>query len=122
MKKNKIIFWITTVIISLMMILSAINYFTNAEVIIEMSRLGFPSFFVKELGMFKIIGALVLIIPLIPTKIKEWAYAGFGIVFISAFIAHLNAGDPVSTAAAPLVFLAILAVSNVFYHKTKNHE
>lgn len=122
MKKNKIIFWSTTAIISLMMIVSAVSYFTNDEVILEMSRLGFTSFFVKQLGIFKIIGALVLIIPQISTKIKEWAYAGFGIVFISAFLAHLNAGDPVSTAAAPLVFLALLAVSNVFYHKTKSHE
>jgi len=120
MKKHKIIFWVTTSIVSLMMIFSAISYFTKPEMMEGMNRIGFPDFFVKELGIFKIIGALVLIIPQFPTRIKEWGYAGFGIVFISASIAHLNAGDPSIMVAAPIVFLVLLVLSNVFYHKTKS--
>ena len=119
MKKNKIIFWVTTAIISLMMTMSALSYFTSPETMEGMRHLGYPSYFVKQLGVFKIVGALVLIIPQFPTRIKEWAYAGFGIVFISAFIAHLSVGDPVSKAIAPMIFLVILAVSNLFYHKIK---
>jgi hypothetical protein len=119
MKKNRIIFWVTTVMIGLMMIMSALIYFTSPEVMQNMNRLGFPSYFVKELGIFKIIGALVLLLPQVPTRIKEWAYAGFGIVFISATIAHLNVGDPLSMVITPLIVMAILVVSNVFYHKTK---
>tara|TARA_R110000850_G_scaffold40805_1_gene105104 strand:- start:1568 stop:1936 length:369 start_codon:yes stop_codon:yes gene_type:complete len=119
MKKNKIIFWVTTAIVCLMMIFSAFNYFTNPEAMEGMSKLGFPSFFVKELGIFKIIGALALLIPQIPTRVKEWAYAGFGIVFISAFLAHLNAGDPTSMLAMPIIFLVLLAISNIYLHKIK---
>ena len=78
-------------------------------------------FFKKEriFTLAKITGVVVLIIPNIPTRIKEWAYAGFGITFISASIAHFSSGDPVSIAITPLIFLAILIVSNIYLHKLK---
>ena len=70
-----------------------------------------------ELACAKILGTLVLLIPQIPTKIKEWAYAGFGITFISATIAHINSGDPTSAVVTPMVLLGILAVSNFYLTK-----
>ncbi|WP_232227843.1 hypothetical protein [Leptospira wolbachii] len=54
-----------------------------------------------------------------PRRFKEWAYVRFGITFISAAIAHLQSGDSVSTAIAPIVIFRILAVSYVFYYKTQ---
>lgn len=117
MKRNNIIYWIATSILSLMMIFSAYQYFTNAEIKGAFVHLGFPDYFRTELAIAKILGALILILPMIPLRIKEWAYAGFGITFISAAIAHYSSGDPVSAVITPLVFLAVLIVSNVFLHK-----
>ena len=51
-------------------------------------HLGYPDYFRIELVIFKVIGALVLILPMAPARLKEWAYAGFGITMISAFISH----------------------------------
>ncbi len=117
MKKNKIIYWATTGVISLMMLFSAYQYLINSEMEEAFKHLGFPGYFRIELALAKIAGAAILLIPQIPARIKEWAYAGFGIVFISASIAHFNSGDPVKNVIMPVVFLAILIASNIFLYR-----
>ena len=92
MKKNKIIFWTTTVVFSLMMMLSALQMLFNPQLAADFVHLGFPGYFRIELALAKIIGVLVLTIPQVPVRIKEWAYAGFGIDLISASIAHSATG------------------------------
>ncbi|RAV28635.1 DoxX family protein [Sinomicrobium soli] len=117
MKTNKIIFWITTAIISLMMLFSAFQYLTNPDMIQAFTHLGYPSYFRVELAIAKMIGAVLLLIPALPRNIKEWVYAGFGIVFITAAISHGSSGDPVNIVVMPLIFLLILIVSYVYFHK-----
>ncbi len=119
MKKNTIIFWTSTGIFSLMMFFSAYSYFTNPEIATGFKQMGFPDFFRIELAYAKLIGALALIIPVVPLRVKEWAYAGFGINLISATITHLALGHPTANAVTPLVLLAILVVSNIYLHKIK---
>lgn len=115
--KNKIIYWAATGLVSLMMLFSAYAYFTDPNVSAGFVAMGFKDFFRIELGIAKLLGAIVLLIPVAPKLIKEWAYAGFGITFISAFIAHAANGDPVSAMVMPLVALSLLAVSRVFFAK-----
>ncbi len=117
MKKNNIIYWLTTGVISLMMVFSAFMYLTNPEIEIAFQHLGFPSFFRVELAWAKVVAAAVLIIPFIPVRVKEWAYAGLGIVFVSATIAHIVNGDAVSVVISPVIFLGILVISNIYLHK-----
>ncbi|MCW3463481.1 DoxX family protein [Chitinophaga nivalis] len=117
MKKNKIIFWITTGLISIMMLFSALSYLTNPEIKQGFHHLGFPDYFRIELAVAKILGTLVLIIPAVPKQLKEFAYAGFGFTFISAAIAHFSSGDPTSVVTAPFLFIILLVVSYIHYHK-----
>ncbi len=117
MKKDKIIYWVSTGVIGAMMLFSGYSYFTNPQIVEGFKHMGFPDFFRVELGIAKIIGALILLIPQIPTKIKEWAYAGFIITFVSASIAHINAGDPTPNVITPLVMLVVLLVSNFYLSK-----
>ncbi|MCZ4223668.1 DoxX family protein [Pedobacter rhodius] len=117
-KTIKIIYWISTVLISLMMIFSAYSYFTNAEVKNGFKHLGFPDYFRIELAVAKILGAIILLVP-VKYQLKEWAYAGFAITFISAFIAHTASGDPIANRVGPIVFLLILVLSYYTYHKSK---
>lgn len=117
MKKNKIIYWVATGIIALLMVFSAYNYLTNPQMAEGFKHLGFSNYFRVELAVAKIFGALVLIIPAIPVRIKEWAYAGFGITFISASIAHASSGDAAAMAITLIVFLIILIISNIYLHK-----
>ncbi|WP_240916523.1 DoxX family protein [Pedobacter sp. HDW13] len=117
-KAIQITYWISTALVSLMMVFSAYSYFANPEVKQGFQHVGFPDYFRVELGIAKLLGAIVLLVP-IKGLIKEWAYAGFTIVFVSACIAHLASGDTIGHASAPLIFLAVLAVSYFTYHKSK---
>ena len=117
MKKNKIIFWVTTVLFSVLMIFSAVNYLVSKEMAEAFKHLGFPAYFRIELAIAKIIGALVLVLPVFGHNIKEWAYAGFGITLVSAAIAHFNVGDGAAVSSAPLIVFLILATSYIYKNK-----
>ena len=118
-KTIKITYWISTAIVSLMMIFSAYSYFTNPEVKQGFQHLGFPDYFRVELAIAKILGAIILLAP-IKGQVIEWAYAGFAFTFISAFIAHSASGDPINNRIGPIVFLVVLALSYFTYHKAKS--
>ena len=80
-------------------------------------HLQYPAYFSNALVVFKVLGALVLIIPQMPKFVKEWAYAGLSFVFIFASISHFSIDGFGFQGILPLIFLAILAVSYVYYHK-----
>lgn len=117
MKKDKIIFWTTTAIIALMMVFSGFSYFTNEQMKDAFVHLGFPDYFRLQLGTSKLLGAILLILPMVKGKIKEFTYFGFALTFISAIIAHFASGDPLSLAIMPSIFLVILSASYFYYNK-----
>lgn len=86
------------------------------------AHIGFPDWFRMELGIAKLLGALALAIPAIPARVKEWAYAGFFINFLSAFLAHYFTGDPASNLIAPIVLLVLLIASYVAREKVFKTE
>ncbi len=116
MKGIKITYWITTGIVALMMIYSAYSYLTNEQMVQGFQHLGYPGYFRVELAVLKLIGVVLLLAP-VATRIKEWAYIGFAITFVSAFIAHTASGDPVNYRMMPVIFLVLLIVSYISYHK-----
>jgi uncharacterized membrane protein YphA (DoxX/SURF4 family) len=73
------------------------------------AHLGYPAYFANLLGIAKLLGVCALLAPRLP-RIKEWAYAGFAIVIVSASYSHLESGDGLK-ALEPLATLAALAVS-----------
>ena len=83
-------------------------------------HLGFPPYFKLELTLAKVLGILALVIPGVPFKVKEFAYAGFAITLASASIAHLGRGDAALSilfVIDPLVFLGLLAISYVYFER-----
>ena len=117
MKATKITFWITTTIIFLFEGLMP-ALFSQTEMGKEGIRhLGYPAYFGLMVLVFKIVGALSLIIPKIPSRVKEWAYAGFGIEFICASVSHLAVDGFDFQTIMPLIFLGILVLSYRAYHK-----
>ena len=121
-KRNKIIYWIcTSLIVAFDSLLPALTF--NTPLAKEgISHLGYPDYFRIELTVAKIIGGILLIFPFIPARLKEWAYAGFGIAFISAFIGHTVVDGPGFQSFLPLIILLILIVSYIFYHKIKRDK
>lgn len=89
-------FWISTVLLALQMSFTAYAQLRLPQVAETFAHLGFPAYFRVELSWAKLAGAAALLIPMVPARLKEWAYAGFAITLISALIAHLAVGDPVA--------------------------
>jgi DoxX-like family len=120
MKKNDIIFWVTTGIIFLFEgVLVALT--SQTELAKEGIRhLQYPAYFGGLLAIFKVAGALALFVPQVPPQVKEWAYVGFGFNFIWAAYSHgMVDGLGNFQTWFPLIFLGLLVVSYVFYHKRR---
>jgi hypothetical protein len=117
MKKDKIIYWTSTILGAAMMLASAFMYFSNPIVAQGFQHLGFPDYFRVELGVAKLIGAALIVIPQIPRRIKEWAYIGFFITFISASVAHINAGDGMQQVLSPILPFILFGISYIYYHR-----
>nr|WP_315247582.1 DoxX family protein [uncultured Flavobacterium sp.] len=122
MKKAKIIFWTTTILIFLFEgVMPALK--SQSEMAKEGIRhLGYPEYFGNALVVFKILGVLALIIPQVPRNVKEWAYAGFGFDFIFASISHFAVDGVTFDGFFPLIVLVILAISYIYYHKINRYK
>lgn len=117
MKKDKIIFWTTTVIIFLFEgLMPALTGHTDLAKQ-GIAHLGYPDYFRIELNIFKVLGSLALILPMVPARIKEWAYFGLALSMISAFIAHAVVDGVNGQTFFPIIPLVILIVSYIYYHK-----
>jgi hypothetical protein len=119
MKTQKIIYWSTTGLIALFEgVMPALT--SQTKLAKEgIKHLGYPEYFGDALVIFKVLGVLALIIPKVPTRIKEWAYAGFAFDFIFAAISH-GAVDGINFQTFfPFIVLAILMLSYVSYHKLR---
>ncbi|MGC4129043.1 MAG: DoxX family protein [Bergeyella sp.] len=117
MKKEKIIFWTSTIIIALFEgVMPALT--SQTELAKEGIRhLGYPEYFGNALVIFKILGVLALIVPQVPKRVKEWAYAGFAFDFIFASISHFAVDGMNFQSFFPLIFIGILTLSYISYHK-----
>lgn len=93
MKTTKIIYWITTGLLSALVLMSAGMYlFNNAMVQGSFTALGFPLWIIYPLAFFKIAGIATIVSNKFPLA-KEWAYAAFFFNFLLAMGAHIAVGD-----------------------------
>ena len=109
MKTARIIYWIVTGLLCLMMLGSAMVYIINpVEAAKVFTNLNYPAYLIYPLAIAKILGVTAII-----TKkskaLKEWAYAGFFYDFALALTAHLNARD--GGFVFPILALTLLLTS-----------
>ena len=116
-KTSNILYWITTTAIFLFEGVMPALTFRSQMAVDGIASLGYPSYFNPMLTAFKVLGALALIIPAVPPRIKEWAYAGFGFDFIAAFVSIWAVGGVSGALALPAVAFAFLTVSYRTYHR-----
>ena len=124
MKKNKILFWVATIILfiweglmPLGTVLFAPEYVTTGT-----KALGYPDYFAYTLIICKVLGVIAITFPAIPGKVKEWAYAGLTFNLIFAAISHACVDKNIGYILMPLAFLGILAVSYIYGNKIRNNS
>jgi putative oxidoreductase len=116
-KDKKILYWIAKGFISFFMLFSAYYSYSHAR---DLQLLGFPDYFRIELVLAKVTGAILLLIPRVPLRVKEWIYAGFIIEMVSAIIAHICSHDPASQVVFVFVDLTII-VSCINYVSKRDY-
>lgn len=122
MKRDRIIFWISTSIIFLfegVMPLAAL-IFSPDSFNAGTKPLGYPDYFAYGLIVCKILGSTALIVPKLHPRIVEWAYAGLTFNLIFASFSHLMVDRIMGYVLFPIIVLAILSISYSFRIKQKS--
>ena len=116
-KRNKIIYWVSTIWLALGFVSTgAVQLFKAKEGeggVDMITHLGYPVYLLTILGIWKILGVVVLLIPKFPL-LKEWTYAGFFFIMSGAMFSHIAIGDPVSELVPSLLLLVLTVVSWYF--------
>jgi len=117
-KKNKIIYWVATIWLALGMVSTAIVQLIHMQEEVEKTslHLGYPSYFLTIIGVWKILGVVAILIPKYPL-LKEWAYAGFIFVMTGAIFSHIACGDGAFEFFGPSL-LIILTIVSWYYRPT----
>ncbi len=113
-KANTIIYWVATGWLALGMISTGIVQIIQLkEEVTMMNHLGYPLYFLTILGIWKILGAIAVLIPKFPL-VKEWAYAGFFFAMSGAIFSHIAMGDGAKELFGPSLLIVLTVVSWYF--------
>lgn len=114
MKESKgklIAYWIITVLVAANFALQGVLYlYQGPDIQMGAKALGYPLYFFALLGVWKLLGAVAIVLPGTPI-VKEWAYAGMFINLTGASISNGIAKFPVQHIVLPMVFLAFVIAS-----------
>jgi hypothetical protein len=119
MKKINLLYWIFTGLFCFMMAGSAIPDILMSPVAVQgmHHELGYPLYFIAFIGYAKALGALTVLLPMLPSRLKEWAYAGLTFDLVGALFSLASAGKP--DWMFLFIPLALCACSYFLYHKRR---
>jgi hypothetical protein len=109
-------FWVASVLFCLQIGFTAFAQLRLPQVAQAFVHLGFPAYFRVELSYAKFLGVVLVLAP-VPSRLKEWAYAGFFITLASALIAHFSVGDGPQAWGWAAGTLVLWALSYFFWRK-----
>ncbi|MFL5728339.1 MAG: DoxX family protein [Cytophagaceae bacterium] len=113
-KRDKIIYWIATIWMSFGMLSGGIMQLLHVKETVEgVIRLGYPSYFLTIIGIWKILGVIAVLIPKFPL-VKEWAYAGFFFLMSGALFSHIANEDNFKENIGPALFIVLIGISWYF--------
>jgi uncharacterized membrane protein YphA (DoxX/SURF4 family) len=111
MRGKQIGYWVTTVLVALVLLSGGFfQVMKQAGAVEGITRLGYPTYVVTILGVWKILGGIVLLAPRMP-RLKEWAYAGTLFDLTGAAISQAAGDTGVGHIVWPLA-LAALAIAS----------
>jgi hypothetical protein len=117
MKRDRIIYYVATALLTVMMLFSiSMYFFKHDDIEVAFTNFGYPTYLIYPYGIIKLVGIVLLWLPGL-YSLKEWAYSGFFFAFILAFFAHYMINDGEHMGA--LMTLILLMVSYIFYRRIK---
>ena len=121
-KTTKIIYWAGAIFMSLWFAASGFFELTKNPVVWDITQqLGYPPHFIYILGVFKISGVLVLLLPNRLLRLKEWVFAGMFFDILFAFFSKVVVLGFPSTVDAIVAF-SVLTVTYLMFRKLYSPE
>ena len=106
-----IAYWATTVLLAANLAVGGVwDVLRTPYVRGIIEHLGYPDYFLVILGVWKVPGAVVLLIPRF-ARLKEWVYAGAFFTYTGAVASHLAVGDGIGALAPPIILTGLTAAS-----------
>ena len=113
-KRDKILYWAATIWLASAMLAGGIQQlFVPANFLEMFEHLGYPLYFMRILGVWKILATAALLAPGFGL-LKEWTYAGSFFLWSGALVSHLALGDPLADMIPAVVLLVLTVVSWIF--------
>src|SRR5882762_6586194 len=107
----KTIYWLSTSLIAIAFLITGIgNLLPMTHIKQDMFHLGYPSYFLIILGVWKILAAVAIVIPRTP-RVKEWAYAGMIFDLTGAAFSRYSIGDSLEMIIIPLAIAVVVVTS-----------
>lgn len=117
MKKDKIIYWVLTILFAAFMLMSSFpDIISSPEAIEIFKHLQYPAYLLPFLGIAKTLGVIVILVPGLP-RLKEWAYAGLFFDLAGAVYSGLSVGDPIVQWSPIFIAFVFLFGSYFYWHK-----
>ena len=118
MKLKGIGYWATTIIVALELLAGGVTdlihgpalLFVGEPVVLVLAKLGYPVYLLTILGVWKLLGAIALLMPRFP-RLKEWAYAGTFIEMTGAAASWAARGGGMGDLIWPLAFAVLMLAS-----------
>ena len=116
MTTKMVTYWAVTVLVALETLVGGVTDLIHGRSILVagppvadvVTHLGYPLYFVRIIGFWKVLGGIVLLVPGYQ-RLKEWAYAGIFFELSGAAASWLAYEHNVGEAVVPMV-LALLAL------------
>lgn len=113
MNRKAISYWVSTAVVVFELLAGGVTDLMHGrtvlvigEPVVEvMARLGYPVYLLRILGVWKLLGAIALLVPRFP-RLKEWAYAGTFFEMTGAITSEVVCGEKTIS----LVWAGIVAV------------
>ena len=120
MKIKVISYWVTTAVSALELLAGGATDLMHGKTALVagepvtdvLAHLGYPVYLLTILGVWKLLGALALLVPRFP-RLKEWAYAGSFFVYMGAVASGIARGlnDPGTFIWPPLILAVLILAS-----------
>ncbi|WP_020576743.1 DoxX family protein [Actinopolymorpha alba] len=110
-RSRTIVYWTATLIIAAESFVGGFWDLLRIDYVRDVleQQLSYPPYVAVVLGLWKIPGAVVLVLPRLP-RLKEWVYAGEIFVYTGAAASHFSTGD-IETGTGPLGFATVTMIS-----------
>ena len=103
-------YWGTTALLALELVVGGVwDVLRVQQVRVVIDRLGYPAYFLVILGVWKLLGAIAVIVPRFPL-LKEWAYAGVVFNLTGALASNVASGF---TDTGTLAYLVLMMESQL---------